>query len=117
MGTKIELEKTVYNSEQFNAVVDRSFKEFLQPVEVLSEEKTVEDFFLEYERLFYKIPIVGETASHSYLIRRSSEVAEKERFEEVQPLLDEIASLRRQLLTYQQQILDLTTKDVNAGTL
>lgn len=52
----------------------------------------------------------GENNSHEYLVRKSSELINFEaNTEEIQPLLDEIAQLRQQLLSANQQILDLET--------
>jgi hypothetical protein len=106
MAEKIEIKKTVFPRNEFQKVVNTSFTTFTTTVE--EEELTVEDFFTEYERLYFEIPVTGEVNSHEYLIRRSSELV---RFEEdtldIQPLLEEISSLREQLLTANQTILEL----------
>jgi hypothetical protein len=109
MGNDIKIQKTVYDSTQFNKVVNRSFTSFTQPVEE-EDVDTVENFFRLYEKLYFEIPPEGEVDSHEYLIRKSSELVDFEKTtEEIQPLLDEISQLREQLLQANQQILDLET--------
>lgn len=109
MIDNIRIQKTVYNSTEFEKVVDRSFSTFTQPVPE-EDTDTVDELFRLYEKLYFVIDIEGELNSHEYLIRRSSELVNFERStEEIQPLLDEIAQLREQLLQANQQILDLET--------
>jgi len=108
MANEIQLQKTVFNRDQFDKVVDRSFKTFAQPIPV-EDLPTVEEFFDLYEKLYYEIPIEGTTQSHTYLVQRSSELINFEKdTEDIQPLLDEIAILRQQILEYQQQIIELS---------
>jgi hypothetical protein len=105
----IKIQKTVFNATEFNKVVDTSFSTFTQPVPV-EDTDTVDEFFRLYEKLYFVIDVEGETNSHEYLVRRSSELINFEaNTEEIQPLLDEIAQLREQLLQANQQILDLET--------
>lgn len=112
MASNIKIEKTVYNKDQFKKVVDTNFKSFAQPAPV-EEDFTIEEFFTEYENLYYEIPSTGETQSHEYLIKRSSELVNFEKdTEDIQPLLDEITQLRTQILDYQQQIIELSTPSV-----
>mgnify|MGYP003671772995 CR=1 FL=1 len=88
MANDIKIEKTVYTKEEFDKVVDRDFKTFAQPAPAVVE-LTVDEFFNEL------VGIDKET-------------------EDIQPLLDEIANLRENLLQNQQEILDLNTKLANA---
>ena len=109
MSKDIQIKKTVFSKKNFDKVIDRSFKTFAQlpPVE---EERTVEQFFSDYENLYYEIPPEGETNSHQYLIARSSELIDFQKdTEDIQPLLDEIAQLREQILSYQQQLIAANT--------
>lgn len=109
MANNVQIQKTVYNSTEFSKVVDRSFSTFTQPVPE-ADTDTVEEFFRLYEKLYYVITPTGETDSHEYLIKKSSELVNFDRVtEDIQPLLDEIAQLRGQLLQANQQILDLET--------
>lgn len=108
MANEVQIKKTVYQKEQFDKTVDRTFKTYAQP-EPVEEQTTVEQFFVDYENLYFEIPPEGETNSHTYLIKRSSELVDFEKdTEDIQPLLDEIAQLRNQNLEYQQQIIELT---------
>lgn len=112
MANSIKISKTVFNKDQFKKVVDTNFKSFAQPVPV-DEDITVEQFFAEYENLFYEIPSTGDSQSHQYLIDKSSEVVDFEKdTEDIQPLLDEITQLRQQILDYQQQIIELSTPSI-----
>ena len=107
MAKNVKISKTVYNKDTFNKVIDREFKSFVTPVDE-EQERTIEQFFSEYERLYLEISPEGENQSHAYLINKSSELVDYEKdTTDIQPLLDEIAQLRRQLLDYQQQIIDL----------
>lgn len=109
MANEIKVKKTVYKKNQFDKVVDRNFRTFAQP-EPVEESITVEQFFDLYEELYYEIPIEGDRNSHRYLIQRSSEIVDFEKdTQDIQPLLDEIATLRIQLLDYQQQLIDANT--------
>lgn len=94
---KVELKKQKQDKTTFNKVVDTEFKTY-RPEEI-ENRITVEEFFNLYEDLYNQIPTEGEQNSHEYLIKRSSEVVNIERdLSEIQPLLDEIDLLRRQLL-------------------
>lgn len=109
MDNDVKIQKTVYNSVEFGKVVDRSFNTFVQPI-AEEDPDTVDELFRLYEKLYFEIDIEGETNSHEYLIKKSSELVNFERStEEIQPLLDEIAQLREQNLLLNQQILELET--------
>lgn len=103
---KVSFEKRVYNKDTFNEVVDRSFQEFGQrPTESI---KTVDQFFRDYEELYYQIPATGSTNSHQYLVEKSSLLYKVEQdFIDIQPLLDEITTLKNQVIADQQTIADL----------
>lgn len=106
MGKNIQIKKTVYGKDDYGKVIDRSFSSFKKPVaEVV--EKTVEQFFKDYEELYLEIPVQGDEQSHEYLSLRSGDLISINEIEQdIQPLLDEIAELRQQLLDSQNEILD-----------
>lgn len=107
MAELVEVKKTVVSKDAFGRVIDNSFTSFVDPV-TIQEDRTVEDFFNDYEALYYEIPIEGDVNSHSYLIRKSSElISVSEPTLDIQPLLDEIASLREELLVANERILEL----------
>ena len=110
MANDIQIKKTVFSTSQFTKVVDNSFKTFTQPT-TAQDTDTPEELFRLYDKLYYVIDVEGETNSHEYLVRRSSElIAFDKTTEEIQPLLDEISQLRQQNLALNQQVLDLQTK-------
>ena len=108
---RIELNKQVFSKPQFEDVVDTQFTELIsQPDETLFDPNlaTVEDFFIIYENLFYNIPKTGDINSHEYLIKKSTDYTGYEAENTaIQPLLDEIASLREENLELRQQNIDL----------
>lgn len=109
MDNNIQVLKTVFNTDKFNKVVDTSFKTFTQPVPE-EDPDTPEELFRLYEKLYFSIDITGETDSHEYLIKKSSELVNFDKTtEDIQPLLDEIAQLRGQNLALNQQLIDLET--------
>jgi len=109
MANEVKIQKTVYKKDQLDKVVDRSFNSFAQPEAIEEDALTVEEFFTAYEDLYFEIPAEGERNSHNYLIQRSSELVNFEKdTADIQPLLDEIAQLREQNLSLNQQIIDLT---------
>ena len=110
MANDIQIQKTVFSNLEFGRVVDSTFSTFKQPDTGGGLDPTVE-FFKLYEDLYYVIDVTGETDSHEYLVRRSSELLNFDTVtEDIQPLLDEIAELRQENLSLNQQILDLETK-------
>ncbi len=109
MDNNVQIAKTVFNATKFNKVVDTTFRTFTQPVPE-EDPDTPEELFRLYEKLYFSIDVTGETDSHEYLVRKSSELINFDRVtEDIQPLLDEIAQLREQNLALNQQILDLET--------
>ena len=115
MANKIQINKTVYNKEQYDKVVDRSFKTFgIQ--EIQEGEITISEFFDAYENLYYEIPVQGEEQSHEYLIKRSSELIDFEKDTlDIQPLLDEISELRQQVLENNNEIIELRSQLAERG--
>lgn len=109
MAEKIELQKTVLNNKTFTKVVQTDFKTFTEPVLPVNTD-TVEELFRLFDKLFYEIPIYGNTNSLENLVTKSLELYEvPETTVEIQPLLDEIAELRQRLLEANQQILELSS--------
>lgn len=109
MARDVQIKKTVFKKDEFGKVIDRNFKTFSQPIPI-EQQRSVEEFFEDYENLYYEIPPEGESQSHQYLIARSTELVDFDKdTSEIQPLLDEIAQLREQILGYQQQLIDANT--------
>lgn len=109
MDTNIDSNKIVYNKTQLDKVINRSFNFYLQKP-IIPTSITISEFFNAYEKLYYEIPPLGETESHQYLIKRSSELVSLDASTpDIQPLLDEIAQLREQILSYQNQLIKSNT--------
>jgi hypothetical protein len=105
--SNIQIQKTVFNATDFSRVVDNTFRTFTQPVPE-EDLDTPEELFRLYEKLYFEIDVEGETNSHEYLVRKSSELVNFDRVtEDIQPLLDEIAQLRQENLALNQQIIEL----------
>ena len=112
MANEIKIQKKVYDPKTFNKVVDRDFKTFAQPADV-ETEVTVEEFFAIYDDLYFEIPLEGDSRSHQFLVTKSSELLDYEKdTSDIEPLLDEIALLRQQILTLNEQIIEANTPDV-----
>jgi hypothetical protein len=111
MKTPINFNRQVFNKEKFKNTVDTEFTQLVQtPDETFFDPNLaeVEDFFIVYENLFFNIPQTGETNSHEYLIKQSSEyIGYQQQNETLQELLDEITELRQENLEIRQQNLNL----------
>ena len=112
MSESVNFQKQVFSKEQYTKVIDTSFKELgVQTIqEQIVIQPNVNEFFSLYNELFYNIPELGETNSHEYLIKKSSEYINFEaNQEEIDALQAEIAQLRTDLLDAQRQIVELQT--------
>ena len=72
---RVDLERKVYSKTEYPKIIDTKFSQ-LGVVSVTNQIEntfTVEQFFLKYNELFYEIPAFGDTNSHEYLIKTSSE--------------------------------------------
>jgi hypothetical protein len=109
-GSKVDLTKKLYDKKAYLNVIDTQFNELLQPTSPTEPEVSIDEFFQLYNDLFYDIPKFGETNSHEYLIKQSSDyVGSAILTDDIQALLDEITSLREENLELQRNIIDLTT--------
>tara|TARA_R110002051_G_scaffold60607_1_gene111168 strand:+ start:199 stop:564 length:366 start_codon:yes stop_codon:yes gene_type:complete len=111
MSENINLNRQVFERNAFERTVDTSFSQ-LVPQETQKFFDTnlanINDFFVMYEKLFYEIPKQGEGNSHEYLITQSSEYINFQSLnEEIQALLDEISSLREDLLESNKLTVEL----------
>lgn len=110
----ISFDSRALKADDVSNILDRDFKEFGQ--KKVEESRTVEQFFEDYDKLFFEIPIEGETGSHKYLVEQSSQLYElKDNLMDIQPLLDEITQLRSQSIQDQQTIVDLRLKLAGAS--
>ena len=112
MSESIKLNKQVYNKNNYQKVIDTSFKQLgVQTIQQqLEQQPTVEEFFQMYNDLFYDIPELGVNNSHEYLIKKSSEyIGFDANNEEIEALQAEITQLRTELLDTQKQLIEVQT--------
>jgi hypothetical protein len=112
MSESVNLNKQVYDKNQYTKVIDTSFKQLgvVSIQDQIAAQPNTEEFFAMYNDLFYNIPELGETNSHEFLIKTSSEYIGFEANQaEIDALQAEIAQLRTDLLDAQKQIVTLQT--------
>jgi hypothetical protein len=100
----IDLVKQIYGVNTYTKAVNTNFTELVTPVvEVPANVVTVDEFFQYYDQLFFDIPVSGSINSHQYLVNRSQEYLGGSVLDaEKQALIEEINSLRQQLLDLNQ---------------
>ena len=109
--SQIPIQKTVFNKDSFGRVINTQFSQLLNQTVEETNTFTVDDFFQLYEDLFYQIPKEGDTNSHRYILQREADyLGVSISQDDIQALLNEITSLRQQVLEAQQTINDLTKK-------
>jgi hypothetical protein len=117
MAQPVTLQKQVYDRNQYKQVIDTSFTQLVQPTtqDTSSALPSVNQFFDYYNQLFFDIPKFGETNSHEYLIKTSTEYigASSVVSDELQALIDEITELRQENLELQQQFLTIVQNTNN----
>jgi hypothetical protein len=107
---QIPVEKTVFNKDTYSRVIDTQFRQLInQGAEVEEPSFTVDDFFQLYEEVFYQIPKEGDTNSHQFILQKEADyLGISISQDDVQALLNEITSLRQQILDAQTTINELT---------
>jgi hypothetical protein len=110
--SQIPIQKTVFNKDTYSRVVDTQFSQLLnQGAEGETLSFTVDDFFQLYDEVFYQIPKEGDINSHQYILQREADyLGISISQDDVQALLNEITSLRQQVLEAQSTINDLTKR-------
>ena len=110
MAEELNLSKRVYGTSTYTKVIDTQFRQLVLPAEPEEEPVTVDRFFELYEQLFFEIPVTGDVNSHEYLVRRSGEYIGGEILtDNERALIDEINSLRQQLLEANKSIVDISS--------
>ena len=107
MARNINLNKTVFNKRDYEKTINTSFTQLgVQSVQQqIDQQPTVQEFFNLYNELFYEIPELGETNSHEFLIKTSTNyIGLEEQNEIIEALQKEISTLREELLETQKQI-------------
>jgi hypothetical protein len=108
--SQIPVQKVVFDKDAFSKVVNTQFNQLVDST--AGEEQlsfSVDDFFEIYDQVFFQIPTEGESNSHQYILQREADyLGVSISQDDVQALLDEITSLRQQLLDSQTTINELT---------
>ena len=113
MVEQVNLSKQVYGTATYTRVIDTQFKELVAPIVPVEAPVTVDRFFELYDELFFQIPITGDINSHEYLVKRSSEYIGGEVLtDNEKALIEEINSLRQQLLDANKSIIDISSLTV-----
>jgi len=110
--SQISVQKTVFNKDTYGRVIDTQFRQLInQDVVDETPSFTIDDFFQLYEDLFYQIPKEGDSNSHQYILQKEADyLGISISQDDIQALLNEITSLRQEVLDSQQIIKDLTSK-------
>ena len=107
--SQIPIEKTVYDKNTFGKVIDTQFHQLLNNQTSETPTFTLEDFFQLYEDLFYQIPKEGDTNSHRYILNKEADyLGVIVNQDDIQALLDEITSLRQQVLDTQTALNEIS---------
>jgi len=107
--SQIPIQKTVFDKDTYGRVIDTQFRQLLTQEGEEQLSFTVDDFFELYDQLFYQIPREEETNSHQFILQREADyLGISISQDDIQALLDEITSLRQQVLDAQTTINDLT---------
>jgi hypothetical protein len=113
MAENVNLNRNVFDKNTFKNTVDTNFTQLVStpdPTFFDVNLATLEDFFILYEKFFYEIPQFGEVESHEYLIKTSTNyIGFKQTNEDIQALLEEISSLRQEILDIQLASVSQTT--------
>ena len=107
---QINLNKQVYDKNQYQKVIDTSFTQLVNVSSSLSASLpviSVDQFFQYYQDLFYIIPKLGDINSHEYLVKTSTDYigTSQQTNDTIQALVEEVTSLRQENLSLQQQTL------------
>jgi len=117
MDKKVQIKKTVLDRTGFKDFIKNDFNFFKEP-EPIVDNDTVAELFRLYDKLYMEIPIDTDQQSHKYLVEQSSELYKVDRqLESIQPLLDEVASSRTQLLEANRNIIELEAKLASGGEI
>ena len=103
---QIQIQKTIYSLDNFNNVVNTQFSQLAKQNQAidndgLTPDMTVDQFFNEYDILFFDIPPPGSENSHLTLATRSLEYIGLS----LDDLQNEISLLREENIDLKNQIL------------
>ena len=108
---KLNLSKKVYAKNQYEKVIDTKFSQLAtspSTTPIATPTISVDEFFQNYSQLFFQIPKFGDTNSHEYLIKTSTDyIGYAAVNADIQALIEEINNLQQQNLELNQQLIDL----------
>ena len=103
---RVNLRKQVYAKSAVDNVINTEFTQLTPPSVVVEEIQppNIEEFFIQYNTLFFNIPKFGPTNSHEYLVKTSGEyINATQTNETIQALIEEITQLRQENIDLQRQ--------------
>jgi hypothetical protein len=105
----VEMVKEIYGLNTYTKAIDINFSELVSPAEeVPIEDITIDQFFEYYNQLFFEIPVSGSINSHTYLVETSQQYIGGSVLDaEKQALIEEINSLRQQILDINQTFTNI----------
>jgi hypothetical protein len=114
MAEIIPVQQAVYNKSRFSKVINTQFSEFALETPP-APEVTIEDFFNLYDELFLDIPKEGDINSQRYILNRTAEYLGVKLADDtnINVLLQEITTLRQQLLTTEAENIRLIEQSLN----
>lgn len=109
---KLNLNKKQFSKNQYERVIDTKFHQLANSTPInetqVDPSISIEEFFNQYNQLFFQIPKLGATNSHEYLIKRSSEYINFQPINnDIQALIEEINNLQSQNLELNQKLIEL----------
>jgi hypothetical protein len=110
---QISFDKSVFNKGDFDKLINKNFNQLINTLD--NQENisfTLDDFFQIYENLFIQIPKEGDINSHRYMMNRAAEYLGVKLADEtdIQALLNEITTLRNDLLVSNKTLAELNKK-------
>jgi hypothetical protein len=110
---KLNLNKKSYSKNQYERVIDTKFSQLATTIPSntpIPPLISIEEFFQDYNEIFFQIPKLGSINSHEYLVKTSSEyIGNDVTNSDIQALIDEINSLQQQNLELNQQLVNLSS--------
>jgi hypothetical protein len=105
----VQMVKEIYGLNTYTKAIDINFSELVSPTEEVSiEDITIDQFFEYYNQLFFEIPVSGSINSHTYLVETSQQYIGGSVLDaEKQALIEEINSLRQQILDINQTFTNI----------
>jgi len=111
MAESVNIKKTIYNTNSFKEIVDTSFTKLIPKnptTTIVNNILSVQDFFKQYENIFFEIPLTGSINSHEYLADRSL----NQLGVSLDNLYNELEGLRQENVQLKNQIISLSNFNI-----